>query len=105
MNLVAAPSDFPGLLRLYERSWQLNGPAALATGVRLSRGWGLTTTREVSTGIARGASGQIALHGLTNVGGVLGTAASHGCVRLGNDAMRWLVVRIGRPGVPVTIKT
>jgi hypothetical protein len=49
-----------------------------------------------------GGPGQIALHGLTNVGGTLGTAVSHGCVRLDNDAMRWLVARIG-PGVPVTI--
>jgi lipoprotein-anchoring transpeptidase ErfK/SrfK len=51
-----------------------------------------------------GGPGQIALHGLRNVGGVLGTAVSHGCVRLSNDGMRWLVVRIG-PGVPVTITT
>jgi lipoprotein-anchoring transpeptidase ErfK/SrfK len=50
-----------------------------------------------------GGPGQIALHGLTNVGGTLGTAVSHGCVRLDNDAMRWLVKRVG-PGVPVTIK-
>jgi lipoprotein-anchoring transpeptidase ErfK/SrfK len=49
-----------------------------------------------------GGPGQIALHGLSNVGGVLGTAVSHGCIRLANDAMRWLVTRIG-PGVPVTI--
>ncbi|MFN2469723.1 MAG: L,D-transpeptidase [Gaiellaceae bacterium] len=49
-----------------------------------------------------GGPGQIALHGLANIGGVLGSAASHGCVRLDNDTMRWLVVRIG-PGVPVTI--
>jgi lipoprotein-anchoring transpeptidase ErfK/SrfK len=49
-----------------------------------------------------GGPGQIALHGLSNIGGVLGTAASHGCVRLGNAVMRWLVSRIG-PGVPVTI--
>jgi len=49
-----------------------------------------------------GGPGQIALHGLLNVGGVLGTAVSHGCIRLANDAMRWLVTRIG-PGVPVTI--
>lgn len=49
-----------------------------------------------------GGPGQTALHGLRNVGGVLGSAVSHGCVRLANDAMRWLVVRIG-PGVPVTI--
>ena len=50
-----------------------------------------------------GGPGQIALHGLMNVGGSLGTAASHGCVRLDNAAVRWLNVRIG-PGVPVTIK-
>jgi lipoprotein-anchoring transpeptidase ErfK/SrfK len=49
-----------------------------------------------------GGPGQVAFHGLSNVGGVLGTAVSHGCIRLSNDAMRWLVVRIG-PGVPVTI--
>jgi hypothetical protein len=49
-----------------------------------------------------GGPGQIALHGLTNVGGVLGTAASHGCVRLDNGVMRWLVKRI-RPGTTVII--
>jgi lipoprotein-anchoring transpeptidase ErfK/SrfK len=49
-----------------------------------------------------GGPGQIALHGLENVGGVLGTAVSHGCVRLADQTMRWLVMRIG-PGVPVTI--
>jgi hypothetical protein len=49
-----------------------------------------------------GGPGQIAMHGLANVGGVPGTAASHGCIRLDSTTMRWLVVRIG-PGVPVTI--
>jgi lipoprotein-anchoring transpeptidase ErfK/SrfK len=49
-----------------------------------------------------GGPGQIALHGLNNVGGTLGTAVSHGCVRLDTVAMRWLVRRIG-PGAPVTI--
>jgi len=49
-----------------------------------------------------GGPGQVALHGLSNVGGVLGTAVSHGCVRLDDGAMRWLVGRIGA-GVPVTI--
>lgn len=49
-----------------------------------------------------GGPGQIGLHGLDNVGGVLGSAVSHGCVRLADAAMRWLVGRIG-PGVPVTI--
>ena len=50
-----------------------------------------------------GGPGQIALHGLSNIGGVLGSAVSHGCVRLAGGAMHWLVVRIG-PGVPVTIR-
>lgn len=49
-----------------------------------------------------GGPGQIALHGLGNVGGVLGTAASHGCIRLNLAAISWLAARIG-PGTPVTI--
>jgi hypothetical protein len=49
-----------------------------------------------------GGPGQIALHGLNNVGGVPGTAASHGCIRLTTTAIKWLIVHIA-PGVPVTI--
>jgi hypothetical protein len=49
-----------------------------------------------------GGPGQIALHGLTGVGGVPGTAVSHGCIRLDGAAMTWLVLRI-RAGAPVTI--
>ena len=49
-----------------------------------------------------GGPGQIALHGLDNVGGTVGTAASHGCVRLADSSIRWLAARVG-PGVPVTI--
>lgn len=49
-----------------------------------------------------GGPGQIALHGLTHVGGTLGTAASHGCVRLSNRSISWLAARI-TPGVPLTI--
>jgi lipoprotein-anchoring transpeptidase ErfK/SrfK len=49
-----------------------------------------------------GGPGQVALHGLENVGGRLGTAVSHGCVRLDTAAMNWLVGRIGA-GTPVTI--
>lgn len=50
-----------------------------------------------------GGPGQVALHGLGNIGGRLGTAVSHGCVRLADAAVRWLALRIG-PGVPVTIR-
>jgi lipoprotein-anchoring transpeptidase ErfK/SrfK len=49
-----------------------------------------------------GGPGQIALHGLRNIGGVPGTAVSHGCLRLPNQAMRWLVFHVGI-GTPVTI--
>ena len=49
-----------------------------------------------------GGPGQIAIHGLENVGGVPGTAVSHGCIRIANANVRWLAARIGA-GVPVTI--
>ncbi len=49
-----------------------------------------------------GGPGQIALHGRDNLGGVLGAAESHGCVRLATASIDWLARRIG-PGVPVTI--
>lgn len=51
-----------------------------------------------------GGVGQIALHGTGNLDGAMGTAASHGCVRLGRSAIRWLA-RTMRPGVPITIRS
>jgi lipoprotein-anchoring transpeptidase ErfK/SrfK len=49
-----------------------------------------------------GGPGQIALHGTDNLAGALGTAASHGCVRLRTTAITWLARRIGA-GTPLTI--
>jgi lipoprotein-anchoring transpeptidase ErfK/SrfK len=49
-----------------------------------------------------GGPGQIAIHGRESLGGTLGTAASHGCIRLATASIDWLVTRI-RPGTPVTI--
>jgi lipoprotein-anchoring transpeptidase ErfK/SrfK len=49
-----------------------------------------------------GGPGQIAVHGRESLGGTLGTAASHGCVRLAAASIEWLAARIG-PGVPVDI--
>jgi lipoprotein-anchoring transpeptidase ErfK/SrfK len=49
-----------------------------------------------------GGPGQIAIHGKANLGGRLGTAISHGCVRLANRRVRWLAAHIA-PGVPVAI--
>jgi lipoprotein-anchoring transpeptidase ErfK/SrfK len=49
-----------------------------------------------------GGPGQIAIHGRDNLGGTLGAAESHGCIRLASASIEWLAGRIG-PGTPVTI--
>jgi len=49
-----------------------------------------------------GGPGQVALHGVGNIGGTLGTAVSHGCVRLSSLSISWMAARIG-PGVPIRI--
>jgi lipoprotein-anchoring transpeptidase ErfK/SrfK len=49
-----------------------------------------------------GGPGQIAIHGRNNLGGTLGTAESHGCIRLATASIDWLAARIG-PGTPTTI--
>jgi lipoprotein-anchoring transpeptidase ErfK/SrfK len=49
-----------------------------------------------------GGPGQIAIHGIENLGGTLGTAESHGCIRLATSAITWLAARIA-PGVPITV--
>lgn len=49
-----------------------------------------------------GGPGQIALHGTNGLSGAPGTAASHGCIRLGTAAITWLAQSIGS-GVPLTI--
>jgi lipoprotein-anchoring transpeptidase ErfK/SrfK len=49
-----------------------------------------------------GGSGQIAIHGVANLAGAMGTASSHGCVRLAERDIRWIAAHIA-PGVPVDI--
>lgn len=49
-----------------------------------------------------GGPGQIAIHGRDGLGGTLGTAESHGCMRLATADITWLSEHIG-PGVPVNI--
>jgi lipoprotein-anchoring transpeptidase ErfK/SrfK len=49
-----------------------------------------------------GGPGQIGIHGRDGLGGTLGAAQSHGCVRLATADIDWLAARID-PGVPVTI--
>jgi lipoprotein-anchoring transpeptidase ErfK/SrfK len=49
-----------------------------------------------------GGPGQIAIHGRENLGGTLGAAESHGCIRLATASIDWLAARIVA-GTPVTI--
>jgi len=70
---------------------QTGGPFALATSARSS------VLQEFA-----GGPGQIALHGTSGLAGALGSASSHGCIRLGSGAITWLARRIGG-GVPLTI--
>ncbi len=67
------------------------GPYALATSARSN------VLQEFD-----GGPGQIALHGRDNLPGALGTASSHGCIRLSTHAITWLAKRIGA-GTPLVI--
>lgn len=49
-----------------------------------------------------GGPGQIALHGTNRLRGSLGTAVSHGCIRLSTRAITWMARRIGA-GTPLTV--
>ncbi|HEY8763132.1 MAG TPA: L,D-transpeptidase, partial [Solirubrobacteraceae bacterium] len=41
-----------------------------------------------------GGPGQIAIHGRDSLGGTIGQAESHGCIRLVTAHITWLAVRI-----------
>jgi L,D-transpeptidase catalytic domain len=71
---------------------QPGGPFALATSDRSN----VLQTFD-------GGPGQIAIHGLENVGGQLGTATSHGCIRVANSNITWLAAEVGA-GTPITIR-
>ena len=49
-----------------------------------------------------GGPGQIGIHGREGLGGTLGRAESHGCIRLATASIDWLAARIG-PGTPVKV--
>jgi lipoprotein-anchoring transpeptidase ErfK/SrfK len=67
------------------------GPFALATSARSN------VLQEFA-----GGPGQVALHGTNHLSDPLGSAASHGCIRLSTGAITWLARRIGS-GVPLSI--
>jgi lipoprotein-anchoring transpeptidase ErfK/SrfK len=71
---------------------QPGGPVALATSARSA------VLKEFD-----GGPGQVAIHGTQQLAGRLGTAASHGCIRLADPNAVWLAARVGA-GAPVTIR-
>jgi hypothetical protein len=69
---------------------------------------GLTAHSDVLRNF-EGGSGEVGIHGRGGASLLdpLGSAASHGCIRLANRAIGWLVGRIGRdnlPGIPVVVR-
>jgi lipoprotein-anchoring transpeptidase ErfK/SrfK len=50
-----------------------------------------------------GGPGQVAIHGVQGIGGVPGTAASHGCIRATSAALQFMIRRFGT-GTPVDIR-
>ncbi len=70
---------------------QAGGPFALALSARSN------VLQEFE-----GGPGQIGIHGRNALGGTLGAAESHGCIRLATPSIDWLTARIG-PGIPVRI--
>jgi lipoprotein-anchoring transpeptidase ErfK/SrfK len=70
----------------------VGGPYALAT-----------SARSAVLQDFEGGPGQIAIHGTDGLPDPLGSAASHGCVRISPSAITWLSSRIGA-GTPVTIR-
>jgi lipoprotein-anchoring transpeptidase ErfK/SrfK len=72
---------------------QAGGPFALALSARSN------VLREFD-----GGPGQIGIHGRDDLGGTLGAAESHGCIRLATASIQWLAARVG-PGTPVKIYT
>ena len=77
---VAYPAGVPG------------NPYALATSARSN----VFTEFE-------GGPGQVALHGINDLGGTPGQAQSHGCIRFTTADITWLARHIA-PGTPITIK-
>ena len=78
------------------------GAGAVRRGPRRPVRAGHQRAIERSSGI-RGRPGPDRAARDNGLSGALGTAASHGCVRLSTDAITWLARRIGS-GVPLTIR-
>ncbi len=88
-----------GLAAVYERNRQRNPRAFLGP-------WSLPLTALSRTLKSYGGGpGRIAMHGRggSSYDDRLGSAASHGCIRVPNRGIRWLALHAG-PGTPVVIR-
>lgn len=87
-----------GLFAVYERVRQ---PSGSELGP-----WALHLTAHSDTLFDFGGGpGRVALHGRAGalLGDPLGSAASHGCIRMDNRVIAWLAARVG-PGTPVRVR-
>jgi lipoprotein-anchoring transpeptidase ErfK/SrfK len=87
-----------GLFAVYERVRQ-------APGSELGP-WALHLTAHSNTLMNYGGGpGRVALHGRAGalLNDPLGSAASHGCIRMDNKVIAWLAARLG-PGTPVRVR-
>jgi lipoprotein-anchoring transpeptidase ErfK/SrfK len=87
-----------GLFAVYERVHQ-------APGSELGP-WVLHLTAHSNTLLNFGGGpGRVALHGRAGalLGDPLGSASSHGCVRMDDNLIAWLAVRLA-PGTPVLVR-
>jgi L,D-transpeptidase catalytic domain len=64
--------------------------------------FGLSAYSGVLQQFGRGGNGQVGIHG-TNEPGLVGTDVSHGCIRLRNGDIRWLIKRVPL-GTPTRIR-
>jgi lipoprotein-anchoring transpeptidase ErfK/SrfK len=88
-----------GLFAVYERARQPDPDAFLGP-------WALHLTAHSNVlEDYGGGPGRVALHGRSGASlrDPLGTAASHGCVRVRNGDIRWLA-KVAAPGTPVLIE-
>jgi hypothetical protein len=95
--IVGKPSTPTPRGRFFVEESEALSPAAAGSPFALA-----TSARSSVLQEFDGGPGQIALHGIGQLPGAMGTAASHGCVRLSTPAITWLARRIGA-GVPVRV--
>jgi L,D-transpeptidase catalytic domain len=99
----AAPTPTPGGLFSIVGVWPWNPGAFLGSFILP-----LTAHSDVLQEFG-GGDGRVGIHGRggSSLVDPLGAARSHGCIRLANEAVEWIVAEVGRgglPGIPVRVR-